>query len=99
VKNKHRTINRLLKQLKFQVNFKDLHVVDHWEADRCAIGLQKGNKLIYISTYNGVKHAKEEYDYDLEIGENLKDSSTVIKSVKGISNSQLIHEIKSYLEV
>jgi hypothetical protein len=99
LENKHRTINRLLKELKSQVNFKDLQVTDHWEADTCAIGLQKGNKLIYISTYNGVKHAKEEYDYDLEVVDNLKDNSTVIKSVRGVSNSQLIHEIKLYLKV
>lgn len=35
---------------------------DHWEGDLTAIGLQKDNKLIYVSCYS-----KSDYFYECEI--------------------------------
>ncbi|WP_341755624.1 hypothetical protein [Candidatus Tisiphia endosymbiont of Ptychoptera albimana] len=37
---------------------------DHWEGDLCAIGLQKDNKLIYVSITGC---AKNQYFYECEL--------------------------------
>ncbi|OJW68954.1 MAG: hypothetical protein BGO68_01800 [Candidatus Amoebophilus sp. 36-38] len=94
---KDRSIIQLLEKLKVQLEFENLSIVDYWEADTCAIGLKKDNKLVYISTYNGVINNKEEYDYDLEIFDNLKyDNSKTIELGRNVTRSKLIQVIKRY---
>lgn len=97
--NKDRSITNLLKNLKLNINFDQLQVVDYWEADFCAIGLKRDNKLVYISTYNqdgGVV----KYDYDLEILDGqTKDEVNVIKEVRASSENELLEDIKMFLEV
>ncbi len=61
------TILKLIERLKLTINFNLVEVVDYWEADLCAIGLIKGNKLIYISTFNYLGKQELMYDFDLEI--------------------------------
>jgi hypothetical protein len=56
IMEKDKTIIELIERLKFKVNFALLEIVDNWEVDLCAIGLKKGNKLVYISTFNYVKN-------------------------------------------
>ncbi|TVQ85648.1 MAG: hypothetical protein EA357_00290 [Micavibrio sp.] len=62
---KDKTIEELLKWLEESVD-DDFVVVDHWDADLCAIGISTTTmpqKLVYISTYN---QRPESYDVIVE---------------------------------
>lgn len=94
------TILNLLERLKLAINFTLLNIVDYWEADHCAIGLMKGNKLAYISTYNCAENEVDMYDFDLEIiDESNKEKINTIKIGRNVSENELIEEIKLFLDV
>ena len=61
------TIENFLKNLKNTLDTSQVEVIDLWEADTCAIGIKKKNKLIYISTYNYFENEHIRYDLDFEI--------------------------------
>jgi hypothetical protein len=97
---KDKTILDLIERLKLIINFKDLEIVNYWDADLCAIGFRKNNKLIYISTYNFVVSKIVKYDFDLELMDKLdKTNFKVIKEGRGVSEPTLINELKKFLEV
>ena len=94
------TILKFIERLKLIINFSLLEIVDYWEADLFAIGLIKGNKLVYISTFKNVKNEKVLYDFDLEIiDENDKEKYNVIRIGRNISEAELFSEIKLFLDV
>jgi hypothetical protein len=97
--NKDKSIINLIERLKLIINFSLVQIVDYWEADLCAIGLKKDDKLIYISTYSyDVNNMK--YDYDLEIiNKEREDNINVIKEVRSVSENKLVKDIKSFLEI
>jgi len=96
---KDKTITGLLKRLTLEVNFSQLEVVDFWEADLCAIGLRKNDRLVYISTYNITEDDSSGYDFDLEAIEDGSDRFNVIRVGRNVSEIQLINEIKLFLEI
>lgn len=94
------TILEFIERLKLIINFTLLEVVDYWEADLCAIGLIRGNKLVYISTFNNVENEESMYDFDLEIiDESDKEKFDVVKVGSNISEAELVCEIKLFLDV
>jgi hypothetical protein len=94
------TILELIKQLKSIMDFTLLEIVDYWEADFCAIGLKKGDKLIYISTFNYVGNNELNYDFDLEIiNGNSTENLNVIKEGRNVSEAELVNQIKQFLDV
>lgn len=94
------TILKLIERLKLIINFTLLKVVDYWEVDLCAIGLAKGNKLVYISTFNYVDGEELMYDFDLEIfDENNEEKISVVKARRGASEEELVDDIKLFLGV
>jgi len=96
---KDKTILDLLKRLRTVINFDQLQIVDYWEADLCAIGITRGEKLIYISTYNYLDKQLR-FDYDLEILDNLDESSfNVIKKARQASEGELVIDIKEFLNI
>lgn len=92
------TIINLLERLKLIIDFSCIEIIDFWEADLCAIGLKKGNKLIYISTYNYTDiHEAFEVDFDLEIiDETNPDKVIVVKEFRNASENQLKDEIDCF---
>lgn len=42
------TIENFLKNLKSALDTSQVEVIDLWEADTCAIGIRKEDKLVYI---------------------------------------------------
>jgi len=97
--NKDKSITNLIERLKLINNFSIVQIVDYWEADLCAIGLKKSNKLIYISTYN-YEGNNIMYDYDLEIiNEENGDNINVVKEVRSKSEDELVNDIKFFFEV
>lgn len=94
------TVLKFIEKLKLIINFTLLEVVDYWEADLCAIGLIKGNKLVYISTFNYIENEELMYDFDFEIiDENDKEKISIIKAGRNVSEDELVNEIKVFLEV
>ena len=95
---KHETIIKFMERLKLVINFTLLEIVDYWEADLCAIGLKKGNQLVYISTFNYVEEAELAYDFDLELlDQNIREQIEIIKEGRRVSESELMDEIKAFL--
>lgn len=94
------TILKFIERLQLIINISLLEVVDYWEADLCAIGLIKGNKLVYISTFNNVENAELMYDFDLEIiHENDKGKFDVVGVGRSVSEVKLVCKIKLFLGV
>ena len=91
------TIENFLKNLKNALDTSQVEVIDLWEADTCAIGVKRENKMIYISTYNYIENESIRYDFDFEIiNENKLE---VIKERRNITEKELLNEIKFFLDL
>ena len=89
------TIENFLKNLKSALDTSQVEVIDLWEADTCAIGIRKEDKLVYISTYNYCQNKIISYDFDFEIiNENKLE---VIKERRGVTERELLDEINIFL--
>ena len=91
------TIENFLKNLKNALDTSQVEVIDLWEADTCAIGIKKKNKLIYISTYNYFENEPIRYDFDFEIIN--KNKLEVIKERRGVTEKELLNEINIFLDL
>ena len=89
------TIEKFLKNLKNALDTSQVEVIDLWEADTCAIGIKKENKMIYISTYNYLENEPIRYDFDFEIIN--KNKLEVIKERGGVTERELLDEINIFL--
>lgn len=97
---KDKTILNIIEILKLTFDFSLLKVVDNWPLDLCAIGLQKGNKLVYISTFNFVNKSEVKYDYDLEIiNESDETKINILKEGRGVIEEELIEKLKVFLKL
>ena len=94
---KHQTIHDLLAQLERKLAPADFEVVDHWDADLCAIGIQRGNKLVYIANANYIGQQPMKYDFDLELlppGDNS--AYNVVYEGRGVLEAELIDAITEF---
>jgi len=91
------TIENFLKNLKNALDTSQVEVIDLWEADTCAIGIKKEDKLVYISTYNYCQNKIISYDFDFEI--ISKDKLEVIKERRGVTERELLNEINIFLDL
>ena len=89
------TIENFLKNLKNALDTSQVEVIDLWEADTCAIGIKRENKMIYISTYNYIENESIRYDFDFEIIN--KNKLEVIKERGGVTERELLDEINIFL--
>jgi hypothetical protein len=97
MKAKDKTIVTFISRLKSITSFKSIEIVDYWDADICSIGLKKGNKLAYISTYNYTNKKIIKYDFDFEIIDNDNiEKLDIIKSKRCVGESELISDIKIF---
>ena len=97
---KDKTIIDFIRRLKLNTNFVSLEIVDYWEADLCAIGIKKGDKLVYVSTYNYLDEEIKKYDYDLELKAGWNENKIeVVKSERGVYEEVLVARIKEFLQV
>ena len=93
------TILDFIEKLKLIFNFNQLQIVDYWDADLCAIGFKKGNKLVYVSTYNHTQKETIRYDYDLDFIDELNDDESITLEVgREVSEDIIINKIRIYLE-
>ena len=98
--DKDKTILNLIEKLKLIIDFRLLKVVDSWPSDFCAIGIQKADKLVYISTFNFVEKDELKYDYDLELIDKSDESKiNVLKKGRGVTEAELTEQLSAFLEV
>ncbi len=64
--DKHISINKLIYTISEHIVIKELKLVDYWDADLCAFGIEKGNFLVYISSYNYLNYTDSRFDYTIE---------------------------------
>lgn len=90
-------IENLLIKLKNNLEFNLIEIVDYWDADLCAIGIKKGDKLVYISNYNYVDNKELKFDYDFEIV-NKKEVTKleVIKEFRDKFEIELLNDVKMF---
>ncbi|TMI90318.1 MAG: hypothetical protein E6H08_15200 [Bacteroidetes bacterium] len=98
--NKHKTIVALLDKISLSVNLDLVEIVDYWQADLCAIGIRKKNKLVYVSNYNYLNEKQIKFDYDLElIEETGSNKGIVIKEGRNVTDDELITDLKKFLAI
>lgn len=94
---KDMTIIELLERLKSTIDLSLLEFVDYWDADLCAIGLKRGDRLVYISTYPHFNKNETKYDFDLEIDNENVEKIEVVKVKRSVSEAELVDEMKLFL--
>ena len=96
---KDKTIHLFLERLKQKSNFHLVEIVDYWEADLCAIGLKRGNKLAYISTYKSLGLEEIRYDYDLELMDaEISSNMEVVKEGRDCEEAELFMDVRRFLD-
>ena len=92
LKNKDESIVALIKLIEARYGWELIKVVDHWEADMCAIGIASTtdiDALVYISTF---EKREDEYYFELEIQNSKSDT------IQGVVDSNsLLDVIRDYL--
>ncbi|MFS4471810.1 hypothetical protein [Chryseobacterium sp. T20] len=91
MENKCTDINNLLEKLSLE-DLSGYEFVDYWDADTTALGLKKGNVLIYISAYDYYKTNS----YDIIIEE--LETGAILKSEDNRSYDELINDIQFFLK-
>ena len=98
-KRKDLRIENLLTKLKRSLDFNLIEIVDYWDADLCAIGIKKGDKLIYISNYNYVDSKELKFDYDFEIINKREITKLqVVNKFRDKLEIELLNDIKMFFE-
>ncbi|PZR29818.1 MAG: hypothetical protein DI535_01570 [Citrobacter freundii] len=96
---KDNSITDLIEKLRPLIDLNNLEIVDHWEADLCAIGLTKQDQTIYISTHNYQGSEVPKYDFDLEKSTGpLAHQFKVIKEGRAVSEDELLTEISNFFQ-
>jgi hypothetical protein len=97
---KDKSLIALLDKLRSKADFDKVEFVDNWDGDLCAIGFKRGNRLVYLSSWNFSDGISEGYDYDFELlNENPSDKLNVLKEARSISEEELIADIKKFLDI
>ena len=94
--HKDATIRRLLHRL--DLARRRWIVVDHWEADLCAVGVAavaNPSRLVYVSTYG---KAKGRFDYECEVGsEGAPDDYTGAGRGQDVAFDELVTVMEAHL--
>lgn len=72
-----------------------------WEADNYAVGLKRGNKLIYISNWDYKDRSPQDMWYSAEferIDGQTAETLSIERVIDGVDGKTLIKEIKEFLE-
>ncbi len=93
------SIKNLITILKNQLDFSLIEIIDHWETDLCAIGIKKGNKMVYFSTFNSYRSNIHPFKYDIDFEMLELEKYIVIKEFRDISEDDMINEIKAFFEI
>ena len=82
-REKDESINRFLSRLESELGPCNYQVVDHWEADPCAIGIasaKDSRRLVYVCTYD---QPPGSFYFECEIGGESTNKSDYDSTVSG----------------
>ncbi len=80
----------------FMGNF---YISDIWDGDNFALGLQKGNKLIYISTWDQKSNTQYSgYYSEFELLNEDGSTKEVERALDNVSREELIKNIKEFFK-
>lgn len=97
---KDTSITDLIEKLSKLIDLNAINIVDHRDADLCAIGLTKEDRTIYISTYSYLNSTIPQYDFDLEKSTGpLAHQFSVVKEGRAVSRDELIKEIGNFFQI
>jgi len=93
---KDKSVTDFLGRLELAADLTMVQFVDYWDADLCAIGVKRENRLVYISTFN----LEYKYYYELELlDENEVDKYTVLQRGDDVAENVLISVVKEFLNI
>ena len=96
------TIIRIYKSIEERFGLNYFQHVDFWNADLFAIGLKKGSKLIYISTWDfkSLSIGNMKYYLEFEIVDEISSQTKrTYKTYSGVTQEILLHEINLFLNL
>ena len=94
---KHHSITNLVELIFNKFGSNAPIIMDHWEGDLYAIGLEKNNKLIYISTY---ELKPNHYFYECEILTNDTQKPYLVDSTEDdITEERLLKVMSKFFEI
>lgn len=96
---KDSTIIGLRKKLHTTLDFTSIEEVNHWDGDLCATGFQKGDRLIYISTFNYREHQPVKYYCEVEQIDSSGMKVSTLKSEEAVSFGKLVEIIWSTFDL
>lgn len=89
-------ITAFIDRLELAADLAQVQFVDYWDADLCAIGIRRENRLVYVSTCNG----KDNLYYELELLDEIDVTNyTVLQRGDGVNENVLISVVKEYLNL
>ena len=75
-------------------------LVDHWDADRCAVGIANGiepRRLVYVSTYG---KASNNFDYECEVPNGVQPTEyRTVASGNDVSLTKLVTALEEHLNL
>lgn len=95
---KDRTIRELLSVIKERTPITDANLVNYWDGDLFAIGIQIKDRLIYILTFNHRNKHTQLYDYEVERTDTNGETMELLKEASGVSQEEIIGMIRSLTE-
>lgn len=93
------SILELLDRLSRELPSSAWQVVDHWEADRCAIGVARGDDprvLVYVSTY-GLELGRYSYECEVPVSGESPRSFRAVSQAHSVEWDLLLAVIKQHL--
>ena len=99
---KDRSINYINQIITKEFGDDFFELPDFWDADNFAIAYKKGNRLVYISTWNNKNNFEKDLKFYCEFELINESSSEPLKSIKqfhDIDINELISNIRTYLEI
>lgn len=105
LRNKDKSIIYIYQEIVKKVGESYFEIVDYWDGDKLALGLQKNDKLIYISTWankKGKLHEKNEdlkYYLSLEVLDmNKPNELGICENFENISENELSRLILVFVD-
>lgn len=101
LQNKDKSIKVIWNTIVSVFGIDYFRIVDFWDADNFALGILRGDKLIYVSTWDMNNESSAEIlcyvEFERENGNN-DIPYTLIKKIQKISVNELIKEICVFLK-
>jgi len=96
---KHEAIRDVVRAMRTELGSTAFDIADHWEMDRCAIGLcnrSDASRLVYICTF---RLPRDKYDVDLDVASSVDDDVPymTVDSYRKVTFDELVEIVRKHL--